>query len=277
MSSPTPRAVAGRVRRRVARAAAGRRPVSPWPQGPGHRVVVTGAAGRIGQVLLSGLAGEAVLRGVDLVPGAGVDVVADLRKLRRVEDAFAGADAVVDLAAVPSVAAPWPTVLGNNIPVSVNVLEAARRAGVPRVIFASSNHVTGLFEKDAPYAAVLDGDYEGLEPSRLPRIGVDAPLRPDSFYAIGKILGEAAARYYAETHGLSVVCLRLGYVAQDDRPHNAEQEAKILYHRDLVDLIRRCLDAPGSARFGIFYGVSANRWRIWDYREAVDELGYDPT
>jgi nucleoside-diphosphate-sugar epimerase len=240
-------------------------------------VVVTGAAGRIGQVLLSGLAGEAVLRGIDVAPGAGVDIVADLRKLSRVEDAFAGADAVVDLAAVPSVAAPWPTVLDNNIAVSVNVLEAARRAGVSRVVFASSNHVTGLFEKDAPYAAVLEGDYEGLDPTRLPLIGVDAPLRPDSFYAIGKVVGEAAARYYAESHGLSVLCLRLGYVAQDDQPHNPEQEVKILHHRDLVDLVRRCLDAPATARFGIFYGVSANRWRIWDYREAVDELGYDPT
>jgi uronate dehydrogenase len=157
----------------------------------------------------------------------------------------------------------------------VNAFEAAREAGVRRVIFASSNHVVGMYENDEPYASIVAGDYEGLEPARLPLIGADAPIRPDGPYGAGKAFGEAAGRYYADMHGLSVICLRIGTVNASDRPEDPREFATLLTHRDLVHLIRRCLDVP-ELPFGVFYGVSANTWRFWDIDGARRALGYEP-
>ena len=158
----------------------------------------------------------------------------------------------------------------------MNALEAARLAGVRRVVFASSNHVTGMVERDEPYASILAGAYDGLDPSSLLRVGVDDPVRPDGPYGIGKALGEAAARYYAEEYGLSVICLRIGTVNQANRPTNARHFSTLLTHRDLVELVRCCLEAPESLRFAVFYGVSGNTWRIWDIENARETIGFEP-
>ena len=88
--------------------------------------------------------------------------------------------------------------------------------------------------------------------------------------------GEAAARYYAEEHGLSVICLRIGTVNAANRPENTRQLATLLTHRDLVQLVRCCLAAPDSVRFAVLYGVSANTWRFWDLEEARRAVGYAP-
>jgi len=164
----------------------------------------------------------------------------------------------------------------NNLAAAIGTLEAARRAGVARVVLASSNHVTGLYERDEPYASVLAGRYEGLDPEAVPRLHAHSPIRPDGFYAVGKSGAEAAARYYAEEYGLSVICLRIGTVNRDDRPRNPREYATLLTHRDLVQLVRRCLEAPHEVGFGVFYGVSRNTWRIWDIGEAAAVLGYEP-
>jgi nucleoside-diphosphate-sugar epimerase len=239
-------------------------------------VVLTGAGGTIGRVLRQGLAEAYVLRTIDRVPGPGVDLVADVRRVRRMEKAFAGARAVVDLAANPRVDTSWAVVKDNNLAAAIGTLEAARRAGVARVVLASSNHVTGLYERDEPYASVLAGRYEGLDPEAVPRLHAHSPIRPDGFYAVGKSGAEAAARYYAEEHGLSVICLRIGTVNRDDRPRNPREYATLLTHRDLVQLVRRCLEAPREVGFGVFYGVSRNTWRIWDIGDAAAVLGYEP-
>jgi nucleoside-diphosphate-sugar epimerase len=184
-------------------------------------------------------------------------------------------NAIIHLAADPRVSAPWSSVIRNNVSGAVNAFEAAREAGVGRVIFVSSNHVVGMYETDEPYASIVAGEYEGLEPAGLPLIGVDAPIRPDGPYGAGKAFGEAAGRYYADVHGLSVICLRIGTVNVADRPENPREFATLLSHRDLVHLVRRCLDVPGLP-FGVYYGVSANTWRFWDIGDARRALGYEP-
>lgn len=239
-------------------------------------VVITGAAGTIGTVLRTELADSYAVRALDQVPGTGIDLVVDVRRSERMASAVAGADAVIELAANSSVATSWGRVLENNLAATVGTLEAARLAGVPRVVVASSNHVTGIHEREEPYASVLAGRYEGLEPDVVPRIGADSPPRPDSFYAVGKCGAEAAGRYYAEEHGLSVICLRIGTVNREDRPRNPREFATLLTHRDLVHLVRRCLEAPLDLRFAVFYGVSRNKWRIWDIDEATSTIGYEP-
>jgi nucleoside-diphosphate-sugar epimerase len=215
------------------------------------------------------------MHGLDVRRGEGVDWVGDMTRRDRVQPAFRGMEAVIHLAADARVSAPWASVLQANVGGTVNAFEAAREAGVRRVIFASSNHVVGMYENDEPYASIVAGDYEGLEPARLPLIGADAPIRPDGPYGAGKAFGEAAGRYYADVHGLSVVCLRIGTVNASDRPKDPREFATLLTHRDLVHLIRRCLDVP-ELPFGVFYGVSANTWRFWDIDGARQVLGYEP-
>lgn len=239
-------------------------------------VLVTGAAGRIGEIVMDGLSDEYAVHGLDVVRGPGIESVGDMTKLREVEGAFTGMSAVVDLAADASVSASWKSVQENNVPATLNTLEAARRSGVRRVVFASSNHVVGMYERDEPYASVVAGAYDGLDPNELERLRADAPIRPDGPYGVGKAFGEAAARCYAETHGISIVCLRIGTVNAANRPTNPRQFATLLTHRDLLHLVHCCLTAPDSLRFGVFYGVSANTWRFWDIDEARTAIGYRP-
>ena len=189
---------------------------------------------------------------------------------------FEGADAVVDLAGIADDRAPWRDVWKNNLPATTNALEAARRAGVRRYVFASSNRVTGMYERDPPYSGIVAGDYDDLVPSSIPLIDARTPLRPDGAYALGKVLGEAAARWYADEFGLSAICLRIGTVNAEDRPLKPRDFATLLTHADLLRLVGCALDARDDLGFRVYYGVSRNTWRFWDIADAAEEIGYDP-
>lgn len=239
-------------------------------------VVITGAAGTIGTVLRTELADSYDLRTIDQRPGPGIDLATDVRSSEQMASLVTRATAVIELAANSSVSTSWRLVLENNLAATVGTLEAARQAGVPRVVVASSNHVTGIYERDEPYSSVLAGQYEDLDANTFPRIRADSPPRPDSFYAVGKCGAEAAGRYYSEVYGLSVICLRIGTVNRENRPRNPREFATLLTHRDLSQLVRRCLEAPPDVRFAVFYGVSRNKWRIWDIDDAAAIIGYEP-
>lgn len=242
-----------------------------------RRLLITGARGLIGNVLLESLAEEYDVSGLDVRRRRPFRAAReDMTRLPSVAGRFRDQDVVIDLAADPRVGAPWETVYRNNLRATHNAYEAARRAGVRRVVFASSNHVTGLYERDEPYAAVLAGRYDGLDPGTLPRITSGHAVRPDSYYGVGKAFGEALGRFYAEEHGLSVICLRIGTVNAPNRPSNPREFATFLTHADLVRLARAAIEAPEEVRFAVVYGVSANTWRIWDLDEARDSIGYVP-
>jgi hypothetical protein len=129
---------------------------------------------------------------------------------------------------------------------------------------------------EEPYASILNGDYEGLEPGGFPLIRADEPFRPDGPYGVSKAFGEAAGRYYSDVFGISVICLRLGNVNRENRPKNPSHWAVLLSHADLVELVRCCLSAPADLRYGAYYGVSANTWRIWDIDDAREAIGFHP-
>jgi uronate dehydrogenase len=241
----------------------------------GRRVLITGVRGLVGQVLRAALADDYQIAGVDVRRGRDGLVRSDMARLRHAERAVDGADVVIDLASAHW-RQPWEVVRGNNIPAAWNTLEAARRRGVRRVIYASSNHVTGLYERDQPYASIVAGEYNGLDPATVPKITTSMAVRPDSPYGVGKVLGEAAARYYAEEHGLSVLCLRIGTLNRASRPSAARHFATLLTHDDMARLARCCIEAPPDLTFGVFYGVSANTWRIWDVDDACRAIGYEP-
>jgi nucleoside-diphosphate-sugar epimerase len=238
------------------------------------RVLITGAGGLVGQVLRKELDETFEVAGVDTRRHRGV-TRADMTRQRQADRVLDGADIVIDLAS-SHWQKPWDLVLRNNIPAAWTTLEAARRQGVRRVVYASSNHVTGLYERDEPYASILAGNYEGLDPSTVPKIRTNMPVRPDTPYGVGKVLGEAAARYYAEEYGLSVLCLRIGSLNGVGRPTTARHFASLITHRDMGALTRCCIEAPSDLSFGIFYGVSANTWRIWDIDDVTHAVGYQP-
>lgn len=200
----------------------------------------------------------------------------DLRRPRRLTRLLDGVDTVIDLAANPDAEAGWDPVLENNVPATLNVLRAAHASGVRRVVFASSCHAAGLYERDEPYASIVAGAYAGLDPQTIPRLRGDVPARPDGPYGVAKVMGEAAGRWYAEERGMSVICLRLGTVPRDDRPGWSRHFATLLSRADLVRLARACVEAPAAVRYAVYFGVSANTWRFWDIEQPRAEIGYEP-
>lgn len=194
--------------------------------------------------------------------------VADLADYEAIRPAFQGVESVVHLAAASEVDSSWDAVLGANIVGTRNVFEAAREAGAAQVVFASSNHVIGMYEKDgAP--AIYEAD-----DGRVYDEHVD--LRPDSPYGVSKAFGEALGRYYSDVHGVRVICLRIGMVGRDDRPPKRPRTRAIwLSHRDCAQLFGRALEAD-DLRFAICYGISNNARQLWDLRSARELLGYQP-
>ena len=238
-------------------------------------VLITGAAGLVGTLLRERLEDEFDIRALDVRRSRGMRRV-DTTRLDAVASELEDVDAVIDLAGLADVGASWDAVTSNNLRGTATVLEAARRHGVRRVIFASSNRVTGLYERDEPYASIVSGDYGDLDPGRIPLIGPDWPVRPDSPYGMSKALGEAACRTYSACYGTSTICLRIGTVNRVDRPTRPREFATLLSHADLVRLFTAALRADKAVRHGTYYGVSSNTWRIWDIAAATAELGFVP-
>ncbi len=224
-------------------------------------VLLTGAAGRIGTVLRGGLPERGwALRSLDVVPidaprPGEETVVADVTDLAAVVAAAGGASAVVHMGGV-SGESTWAAVSHANIEGSYCVLEAARRAGVPRVVLASSNHATGFTPR--PASGLLRED-DGLP-------------RPDTYYGVSKVAMEALGSLYADRYGLDVVCLRIGTAAPE--PTATRHLSTWLSPRDQVALVDAALRAP-SPGFAVVWGVSANTRTWWDLG-AARALGYEP-
>jgi nucleoside-diphosphate-sugar epimerase len=242
-------------------------------------VLITGAAGRIGTLLRKGLSDAYDVRGTDRLPVAGADIaVANLTDFDAILSVFKGADVVIHLAADPRHTPEiwWDTLIPDNVVATANVFEAAKRGGAGKVIFFSSMHVNGMYELDPPYSAIAQGDYAGLKPDLVPLVTHEMPVRPDGPYAASKIFGEVLGRYYAECFGISVICIRLGTVGREDRPgKDARSRVSWLSHRDLIQLIKRCIEVD-SITYDIFFAASNNTWKIYDTVRARRIIGYAP-
>jgi len=222
-------------------------------------VLITGAAGEIGGVLRSELAGRyrrIVL--FDRMPmtrehPAEEIHVGDLASRSMLQDAMRDIDCVVHLAGVPR-EAEWDPILQANIVGLYNVFETARTSGVRRMVFASSNHVVGYYRA----TRVLDDT---------------VPLRPDGRYGVSKAFGESLGRLYADKYGLSVICLRIGSFRE--RPTAQRELATWISHRDMVNLAACSIEAPADLHFAVFYGVSNNQERRWT-DSAKELIGYAP-
>jgi nucleoside-diphosphate-sugar epimerase len=243
-----------------------------------RRVLVTGMSGLIGEATRRRLEGRFALRALNRRRLPGVDChQADIADLDAITPAFRDVDAVVHLAAHVANAdrrGEWDAVLRDNVVGTYNVFEASRRAGVKRVIYASSGATVSNIERDAPYAALAAGRYD--EVGEWPVLTHESPLRPNGLYGCSKIWGEALARHYADTTGMSMICLRIGHVSAADRPTKPREFSVWCSRRDIAQAVERSLEAPETVRFGIFFITSRNRWGYRDIEHARAVLGYVP-
>jgi uronate dehydrogenase len=220
-------------------------------------VLITGSEGNIGRVLQRGLTvNGGTLRLFDRCVGSeSTDdnlVVGDLTDFEAVEAVMDGVDTVIHLAGIPE-EAPFGELIEDNIRGTYHVFEAARRRGVRRVVFASTNHVVGFY----PSSEVIDDR---------------AVPRPDTLYGVSKAFGEALGRLYHDKFGLEVVSVRIGSFRAEPGSHR--ELATWLSHDDAIRLFTACITAP-RVRYLVVYGVSANTRSHW--RDAgATTIGYQP-
>ena len=224
------------------------------------KIALSGAGGQLGSVVRTAL----IARGIPLRSAGGTKPLAalvegedvmhgDLRDPAVVDRLLDGVDVLIHFAGT-SVERPLPEIIDNNLRALVEVYEGARRQGVRRVVFASSNHAIGMYPVT-----------EHLE--------LDCALRPDGFYGLSKVWGEALARMYWDKHGIESICVRIGSCLE--RPTEPRHLSTWFGHRDLMHFLDRCIEAEGVG-FMTVWGVSANTRSWWDNRGA-DYLGYVPT
>lgn len=240
-----------------------------------RRVLVTGMSGLIGGAVRKRLEGEYELSALNRrrVPGVSCHQ-ADITDLAAIEPAFRGIEVVVHLAAIAHGSAPWQEVLAHNVIGTYNVFEASRRAGVGRVVYASSGATVSNYEREFPYSALVAGRYDDLNSWLL--LTHETPVRPSGLYGCSKVWGEALARHYSDTYDISAICLRIGAVTREDRPTAPRHFSVWCSQRDVAQMVERAVAAPASVRFDVFYAVSDNKWSYRDLEHARARLGYTP-
>ncbi|GAB2561941.1 NAD-dependent epimerase/dehydratase family protein [Leucobacter ruminantium] len=218
---------------------------------------ITGAAGGIGRALRAALHDRGVrLTSTDarrfspLGPDESV-ALADLDDLDALTELFAGADGVIHLGAIPD-EADFHDLATVNVVGTYHVLEAARRAGVPRVVYASSNRVTGMYPASTA-------------------VSPEQPPRPDGFYGVSKVAGEALCRLYSDKFGIATVVVRIG--SYEERPGSARDQRTWLSPGDAVRAFLAAMTTP--ERWAAFYAVSRNEGGWWDLDPGA-AIGFEP-
>ena len=225
---------------------------------PLNRLLLTGAAGGLGRQLRTRLKSCCQILRVSDVADLGAAAPGEELQTARLEDRAAidallsGVDAVVHLGGV-STEQPFDPILAANVVGTYNLYEAARRHRVRRIVFASSNHVTGFYRQD-----------EVISPAD--------PVRPDGLYGLSKAWGENLSRFYFDRYGIETACLRIG--SSFPEPKDRRMLATWLSYDDLERLVRACLTAPVVGHT-IVYGMSDNAVTWWDNTSAR-HLGWKP-
>jgi uronate dehydrogenase len=222
------------------------------------RLLLTGAAGGLGRELRPRLrVRSSLLRVSDIAAmdaaTSGEEVVqAALEDRAAVHALLRGIDAVVHLGGI-STEQPFDAILQANIVGAYNLYEAARQHRVQRIVFASSNHVTGFYRQDEVIDATM-------------------PVRPDGYYGLSKAFGEDLSRFYFDRYGIETVCLRIG--SSFPEPRDRRMLATWLSYDDLERLVVASLTAPVVGH-SIVFGMSDNTTTWWDNTPAR-HIGYRP-
>jgi len=232
-------------------------------------------SGLIGTALRRHLDGVHELRALNRRPIPGVPChQADIGDLDAIQPAFEGVEVVAHLAAAVGPSPPFDTVLRSNVVGTRNVFEAARRAGVRRVVYASSGAVVSGYEREEPYRALVEGRYDDV--TTWARLTHESPPRPSGLYGVSKVWGETLARHYADAHGLSMLGVRIGHVVAEDRPLTVRDFTVWCSQRDAVRMLELCIGAPDTVRCDVFFLMSDNRWSYRDLEHSRAVVGYAP-
>ena len=221
------------------------------------KLLITGAAGRIGSLLSEGLKEKYYIRGFDRRAGSQTDehMVGDLNDYETVKKAAQDMDIIIHLGGNPSGYAPWDDALSSNIVGTYNLFEAAVAQGVKRVIFASTVQVTFGYGND-PFTS-----------KQVPK--------PINHYGVSKVTGEMLGHMYAHRYGLEVLCIRIGRFGDNPNPNPAEQLGIYFSPRDCLHLFERALKTE-EIGFEIVYGVSNNKHCPFDLAYTKQRLNYQP-
>lgn len=218
------------------------------------RILITGAAGGIGTVLINALKDRHTLRGLDIRAMDHVEdaVVGDVSDFDTVLAASQGMDAVVHLGGLTG-DAPWEVIHANNIVGTYNVFEAARQSGMQRIVFASRAGLVSSYPQDM-------------------KRSVDLPLRPVDLYSVSKAFGEQLGYVYSSRHDMEFVAVRIG-LFQRTRPD--AQHPHQISHADTARVFERALIHPG-VKYEIVYGVSDSTWPLYDLDHGRKAIEYHP-
>ena len=243
-------------------------------------VLVTGLSGLVGTALRSDFEDRYELSSLSRYGTDGMDdshnFKGNIAELDTIIPAFEGQHTVVHLAADRSANANWESALRNNFVGVYNVYEAAKRTGVKRVVFGSSQHAIGGFYQDEPYKTILAGKFDQVKrPFKL--IDETVPIRPDGYYGASKAYAEGLGSYYSEFHGISSINIRIGWTISNDNPtSNGGGLAMWLSHRDTAQIHVKAVDAPDFLMYTVVFAMSNNYWNIFSLEKARKVLGYEP-
>lgn len=237
------------------------------------KIGITGAEGHIGTLLREGLGSAFEITSFTLRVTDFDSTPADLSDHSAIEGIFNGLDAVVHLAADPEPNGSWESMLRNNISATYNVLEECRRAGVKKVVFATTNHTQ--------HGDTMGSEPDELDESKRRLLKLSDPLNPTSLYGVSKSTGEQLGRYFSTHHGLQFVGLRIGSTGGSDRPTGEQPKSTDSYNmamfiskRDMVQAVTLALKIETD--FLIAYAISNNDSRIFDLAETNEKLGFYP-
>jgi uronate dehydrogenase len=223
------------------------------------KVALSGASGNIGRVLRP----ELLKRGVRLRSAGGSKPLTslsseeevmhgDLRDPAVVDQMLEGVDVLIHMAGT-SIERPLPEIIENNLRALYEIYEGARRHRVRRIVFASSNHAIGMYPVEE-------------------KLGLDCTFRPDGFYGLSKVWGEAMTRMYWDKHGIEGISVRIGSTLE--QPTEFRHLSTWLGHDDLMQLMMRCIEAP-KVGYLVVWGISNNTRSYWD-QTGAERLGYRP-
>jgi uronate dehydrogenase len=218
------------------------------------RILVTGAAGRVGSVVARGLREHHQVRGHDRVPMPDLNdtIVSDLTDFDAILKATEDMDAVAHIGGLPG-GNEWETIHQSNIIGTYNVFEACRQNGVKRVAYASRAGVLGHY------------------PRSITRT-VEMVPTPVGHYTVSKVFAEALAYSYAHQYDMGFVCVRIGnFKLERDQPEHPHQ----LSHGDCVRVFEQALTHPG-VEYEVVFGVSASNWPLYDMEHGKRAIGYEP-
>lgn len=205
------------------------------------RILITGANGRVGQLLQKSLSKDYYLRLADIslcdtTYTSDVHAV-DILQPNTLKKLLDGIDCIIHLAAIADEVDDVDKILMTNIMGTKNLLETARKAQVSRFILASSIHAVGFYPRKTTLTRTVTP-------------------RPSGFYGVSKVACESLVRLYADKYNISGICLRINSL--EEKPQDMRHLVTWLSESDAILLFKAAIDAPLEIHFDIIYGVSNN-------------------